>query len=127
VEDYIQFLTNTVSFCVLSSYESSRGTISRFFWNVKLEHIDRSNLYAYDSIPSSSKFHSIHVFFIFNPTRLVVRPLACFCTSCLERDYQHCLNQSHVLEWKIIKLCAKDTQIVCANMEEDEEVGLEGS
>jgi hypothetical protein len=112
--------------CVPSSYESSRRTISRIFWNVKLEHIDRSNFYACDNILGFSKFHYIHVFSIFDPTKLIVRPLACFCISCFERDWQHCLNQSHVPEWKIIKLCPKDTQFVRGNMEEDEEVGLEG-
>jgi hypothetical protein len=57
---------------------------------------------------------------------LLVRALACFCASCFEKDWEGCLNQSHVPEWRFVKIYPKDTQFVCANMEEDEEVGRDG-
>jgi len=126
VEDCVQFFTNTMSFHVPNSYESSQGVISRFFWNVRPEHIDQSNLFACNNIPRFSKLHLIHVFFVFNPIRLAIRPLACFYASCLEKDWQHCLNNNHVLEWRLFKIYPKDNQFVWANMEEDEELGLEG-
>jgi hypothetical protein len=51
-----------MSSCVSSSYESFRGMISRFFWNVRHEHIDQNNIFACDNIPGSNKLHSIHVY-----------------------------------------------------------------
>jgi len=58
----------------------------QFLGSIRLEEIDKSNFYACDNILVSSKFHSIYVFVIFDPTRLVVRPLACFYAFCLKRD-----------------------------------------
>ncbi len=127
MEDYIQFFTTQCLFVYLHLMKVLEEQYLGFFGmlnlNILIEVISMLMI-AFLVLVNSILFM---FFFIFNPTRLVVRPLACFCTSCFERDYQHCLNQSHVLEWKIIKLCTKDTQFVCANMEEDEEVGLEGS
>jgi hypothetical protein len=39
-----------------------------------------------------------------------------------ERDWHHCLNESHVFYWKLVKICRENTEFVY----KDEELGLEG-
>jgi hypothetical protein len=76
---------------VPSSYETS--SVEQYlgsFWNIKLEHIDKSNFYSCDNSFNYNKIYFIYDFFVSNPTRLAIRPLACFCTFCFERDWHHC-------------------------------------
>jgi hypothetical protein len=109
VEDCVR---NNVFLCAFILWNLKHETISRFFWNIKPTHIDKNNLYACDNSLNYNKFYFIYDVFVSDPTRFAIRPLACFCAFCFERDWHHCLNESHVLDWKLVKICPKNTQFV---------------
>jgi hypothetical protein len=69
-----------------------------------MDDVDRSNLYGCDSIPRSSKFHSIYSIFVVDPTLLMAPDLACFCPPCVMEEWEACQNRFHVLPWWLIKL-----------------------
>jgi hypothetical protein len=93
---------------------------------VQLEQVGKSNPHACDNIPRLREFHSIHVFCPYDPTRFMVKPLAYFYVTYLESEWHNCGNQSHVQQWRLIKLQPKDTQFVCGNMEEDGDLRVDG-
>lgn len=76
VEDCVR---NNVFLCAFILWNLERRTISRFFWNIKVEHIDKNNFYACDNSFNYNKNYFIYDFFVSNPTRLAIRPLASFC------------------------------------------------
>ncbi len=106
VEDCVR---NNVFLCAFILWNLKLKTISLFFRNSTPKHIDRSNLYACDNSLNYNKFYFIYDFFVSNPTRLAIRPLASICAFCFERDWHHCLNESHVLDWRLVKICPKNT------------------
>jgi hypothetical protein len=55
-----------------------------------------------------------------------MRPLACLCVACLENEWHNYGNQSHVQQWRLIKLQPKYTQFVHGNMEENAKLGVDG-
>jgi hypothetical protein len=56
----------------------------------------------------------------------MVKPLAYLCVAYLENEWHNCGNQSHVQQWRLIKLQPKYTQFVHENMEENGNLGVDG-
>ena len=127
--DVVDFLKETLSVRVPSSYKKEKAYIRRKFWNI--EAVDRSNPHTCNTIPGSRQLHSIFAFSAADPTKLMVRELSCFCASCMCEDWENCESQSHVSPWELVKLRPNNTRLVCETMDEyendeDWEFGGEG-
>jgi hypothetical protein len=53
------------------------------------------------------------LFSFVHPTKLLVRPLSCFCAPCVDQYWEKCEVTSHIPLWWPIKLQSKDTNFVC--------------
>lgn len=104
----VDFLKSRFSNRVASSYEQSKELpISREFWHIGIEDVDRSNEWDCRTIPGSSKFHSILGSSQTDPTLLLVRELSCFCAPCINLDWVNCEQQTHVSHWRVVRLRPK--------------------
>ncbi len=117
----VSFLEETLSSQVPSSYIQSKPKILCKFWYIGIDDIDRSNIYARDFIHESSKFHNIYSFSVVDPTKVMVRDLACFCSPWVSENWEACWNKSHVLPWRLIKLKPINNRLVHDQMEEYED------
>jgi hypothetical protein len=73
----LQFVVEVVSFLddILSiqvfTYSQTKPNIFWKFWHVTIDDVDTSNPHGCDNIPRSSKFHSIYLVSIVDPTLLM--------------------------------------------------------
>jgi hypothetical protein len=64
------------------------------------------------TVDGTHQLYSISSLSAADPTQLMVRDLSCLCKSCLLQNWEHCLNSSHVLPWRLVKLRPRNTKIV---------------
>ena len=84
--------------CPCSSY--------RYFHYIGNDDVDRRNPHSCDRIPGSSKLHSVLGPDRYDPTKLLVRELSCFCGPCLEYNFNNCENKVYVKSWTAVKIQA---------------------
>ncbi len=53
-----------------------------------------------------------YIFFLYCPTKLLVRRLSCFCAPCVDQDWENYEVTLHVPLWGVIKLQPKDIHFV---------------
>jgi hypothetical protein len=93
--DVLEFMKKIMFFWAPNTYEGSRFSIAKDFWNVMPNDANRSTLHLCDHIPSSQKLHSIFGFSPTDPTMLLIRSLSCFYAPYIDQDWEKCEVTSH--------------------------------
>jgi hypothetical protein len=86
-----------------------------------MAEVDRSHRHACDPIPGSSKLHSIYALDWYDPTKLLVRKLACFCVPCLEEKFSQYEKQAYIQQWKVLKIRPHSVEYAAVQRMPDEE------
>jgi hypothetical protein len=104
----VEFLQEGFSTQAPSSYDgTSSRDIHRTFRHVDENEISSESSMACHTISVSRSLHSIMGNSVMNKTCLLVRPLSCFSVSCIEKDWENCEQQTHVTQWRAMKLQPK--------------------
>ena len=104
----VEFLQQGFSNRAPSSYAgTSSRDIHRTFWHVGENEINRESSMACHTIAGSRSLHSIMGNSPRNKTCLLVRPLSCFCASCVDKDWENCEQTAHVPGWRAVQLQPK--------------------
>lgn len=104
----VEFLKQGFSSRAPSSYAgTTTRDIHRTFWHVGEHEINRESSMACHTIAGSRSLHSIMGNSTTNKTCLLVRPLSCYCASCIEKDWENCEQQAHVTRWRAVQLQPK--------------------
>lgn len=87
----VEFLKAKFSHRVIGSSDvRNEVPISRVFWHIGPEEVDRSNEWKCRTIPGSRQFHSIFGCSLTDSTLLMVRDLSCFCAPCINQEWVSC-------------------------------------
>lgn len=100
----------------MSSRRKNRGDISRYFHEVVKEDIPRREQWHCDTIHGSRSFHSVASISAADPTKLMVRYLACFCQACQLHNWDNCEYTSHVDPWSVVQIRVQNTRLVRTQM-----------
>lgn len=114
----VEFLKSRFSHRVLSSSDISREVpISREFWHIAVGDVNRTREWRCKTIQGSRQFHSIYGCSEIDPTLLLVRDLSCFCALCINQDWRDCEQQTHVADWRVVRLRPSDVEAVVEQIE----------
>ena len=113
--DVVQFLERTMAHGASSSY--AMGTkeamgISRKFWLVKVEDVDRSKSWGCEQIQGSQSLHSICGFSRHDVSQLNTRKLSRFCNACIRGHWRSCHNKAYVQNWQHLTLKPKLVDVI---------------
>lgn len=86
-----------------------------------MQDVDRARTECCDSIPGSSKLHSIFAPDKRDPTKLLLRHLSCFCSPCLEEKFSECEKKTYVKAWTVTKIQPRNVVFAAALLIEKEE------
>ena len=93
----------------------------RYFHLVGLNEVDRSSSLECRKITGSSKLDSVFALDARDPTKLLLRPLSCFCEPCFEKDFSNCEHKDYVPAWKVHKIKPLNVQYAQAVLEAEDD------
>jgi hypothetical protein len=111
----VAFLEEMLSVRV-HQYTTRKGRrhISRYFHEVSKEDLVIARTEPWDcaTVDGTRNLHSISSLTAADPTQLLVCDMSCLCQSCLLQNWEQCLNNGHVLLWRLVKLRPRNTRVV---------------
>ena len=80
------------------------GKVQQQFIEVKVKNVDQSKPYACETIKGTRKTHCILGFSKKDPTQVLFRSLSCFCSFCMDDEWDNCSALKHASSWTLKKL-----------------------
>lgn len=102
--EVVAFLRETMSTGAEASYPSKTRLVSRVFWEIKLDEVDRSQTWDCKAIPNARSIHCVSGYSLTNGRALKSRTLSCFCSACMHGLWRRCSNSAHVGSWEYVSI-----------------------
>ena len=99
-ETVVDFLICKLSERPESAY-GDRTPVSRTFWRIYDDEVDRVTEYDCEPIVGCRDLHSVRSVGAMDVNKLCVRKLACFCAACIECKWGDCVNIAWAQDWEV--------------------------
>lgn len=97
----VAFLRTNLGERPKTSYSGDRRPVSRTFWHIIEDDVDRENEYDCEPIRRCREVHQVRSVGSMEVNKLMKRNLACFCPACIAQKWGDCENKDWTGEWEV--------------------------